>query len=251
MTYYLSEFPMKIARTNISDEVATWLTEAIENGRFKPGDRLPSVAQLAKELGVGRSSIREALRHQRALGLIELQQGKGTFVTASKPIQLGSCLNSFSESIRERGMEPGAVLLRREIVEADETVQEYLKLAEGEQINLLYRLRLADGEPLAIEISYTPYKFFPDLLEGSWSLNRSLYETLTQTYNVILSHAQQTVGATLITVEQSHLLQVKQGSPAIEVHTVVYGADGTPIEYGLSVYRGDRYKYTVTLRSRS
>jgi GntR family transcriptional regulator len=242
---------MKISRTNIADEVASWLTEAIENGRYKPGDKLPSVARLAKELGVGRSSVREALRHQQALGLIELQHGKGTFVTAGKPIQLGSYLSSFSESVRERGMEPGAVLLRREVVMADETVRENLQLAEGEEVNLLQRLRLADGEPLAFEISYTPYQMFPDLLDGSWSLDRSLYETLTQKYSVVLSYAQQTVGAALITAEQSHLLQVRQGSPAIEVHTVALTADGTPIEYGLSVYRGDRYKYTVTLRSRS
>lgn len=242
---------MKISRTNISDEVATWLTEAIENGRFKPGDKLPSVAQLAKELGVGRSSVREALRHQQALGLVELQHGKGTFVTATKPIQLGSYLSSFSESIRERGMEPGAVLLHREVVVANKPVQENLKLSKGERVNFLQRLRLADGEPLAFEISYTPYELFPDLLDGSWSLDRSLYETLTQQYSVILSYARQTVGATLITPEQSHLLQVKVGSPAIEVHTVAYTASGTPIEYGLSVYRGDRYKYTVTLRRRN
>jgi GntR family transcriptional regulator len=242
---------MKIIRTNVADEVATWLNEAIENGRFKPGDRLPSVEQLAKELGVGRSSIREALRHQQALGLVELHHGRGTFVKATKPIQLGSYLSSFSESVRERGMEPGAVLLRREVIEADEIVRGYLGLAEGKQVNLLQRLRLADGEPLAFEISYTPYERFPDLLEGSWSLGRSLYETLTQKYNVILSYAQQTVGATPVTTEQSHLLQVKVGSPAIEVHTVAYTADGTPIEYGISVYRADRYKYTVTLRRRN
>ena len=242
---------MKISRTNISDEVATWLTEAIENGRFKPGDKLPSVAQLAKELGVGRSSVREALRHQQALGLVDLQHGRGTFITATKPIQLGSYLSSFSESVRERGMQPGAVLLRREVVAADNAVQENLRLGTGERVNLLQRLRLADGEPLAFEISYTSYEMFPDLLDGSWSLHRSLYETLTEKYNVILAYAQQTVSATLIAAEQSHLLQVNAGSPAIEVHTVAYTADNTPIEYGLSVYRGDRYKYTVTLRRRS
>jgi GntR family transcriptional regulator len=242
---------MKIARTNIADEVASWLNVAIENGRFKPGDRLPSVEQLAKELGVSRSSVREALRHQQALGLVELHHGRGTFVKATIPIQLGSYLNSFSESVRERGMEPGAVLLRREVTVADETVQDRLGLASGERVNLLQRLRLANGEPLALEISYTPYERFPDLLEGSWGLDRSLYETLTQKYKISLSYAQQTVGATLVTVEQSHLLQVKTGSPAIEVHTVVYTADAIPIEYGLSVYRADRYKYTVTLRRRN
>jgi GntR family transcriptional regulator len=240
-----------ISRKNVSDEIVTWLTEAIEAGHYQPGDQLPAVTQLAKALGVGRSSVREALRHSQALGMVELRQGKGTFVAASKSIQLGSYLTSFSETIRERGMTPGAVVLHREVVAADETVQKHLKLASGEQVNLLQRLRLADGEPLAFEDSYTPYALLPDLLNGRWNLDSSLYETLTEKYNVELSYAQQTVRASLITERQSQLLQVKVGSPAIEVHTVAYTVDGVPIEYGLSVYRGDRYQYTVMLRRKS
>lgn len=241
---------MKITRTNVSDEVAAWLTQAITSGRFPPGKRLPSVSQLALELGVGRSSVREALRHHQALGLIEVQQGKGTFVAAAKPIRLGSSLRSFSEAIRERGMEPGAVVLRREVVVPDEAVRAELNLAEDETVNLLQRLRLADSEPLALESSYTLHSLFPDLLAGQWTLSSSLYQTLAEKYNVTLLYARQTCTATLINEEQSHLLQVKVGSPALEMRTVAYTRDNRPVEYARSVYRGDRYEYTVLLQRR-
>jgi GntR family transcriptional regulator len=242
---------MKIIRTNVSDEVAQWLTTAIKTGHYQPGDRLPSVAQLARELGVGQSSVREALRHQQALGLIEMQQGKGTFVARASPIQLGSYVTSFTESIKTRGMKPGAVVLRQEVEPADEPVRTALNLGEAEQVNLLQRLRLADEEPLALETSYTPHRLFPELLNGVWPLNGSLYELLGAQYAVSPVYARQTVSATLITKSQSRLLQVDVGHPALEMHTIAYLTDGTPMEYGRSVYRADRYQYTVTLRRRT
>lgn len=242
---------MKIIRTNVSDEVADWLASAIKNGRFLPGDRLPSVAQLARELGVGQSSVREALRHQQALGLVEMQQGKGTFVARRSPIQLGSHVTSFSESIRTRGMKPGALILRQEVLQPDTEVRTALALNDDQFVNLLQRLRLADDEPLALESSYTPHHLFPHLLTSGWSLDGSLYELLAAQYETVPAYAHQTVSATLITKNQSHLLGVEVGHPALEMHTIAYRADGAPMEYGRSIYRADRYQYTVTLRQRS
>src|SRR5262245_59119484 len=122
----------KISRSNVSDEVARWLTGAIQLGRFKPGERLPSVAQLAKELGGGQSTVREAMRHQQALGVLQMHQGKGTLVATPGPIELGSYVTSFSSVIREQGMTPGAHLLRGEVTLPDDEVKASLALDEGE-----------------------------------------------------------------------------------------------------------------------
>jgi GntR family transcriptional regulator len=240
----------KIARTNLSDEITNWLSGAIKGGRFKPGDRLPSVAQLARELGVGQSSVREALRHQQALGVIEMRQGKGTFVAAPDPIELGSYVTSFSRIVRERGMVPGALVLRCEIAVPDEEVRQSLALDEGEQVNLLQRLRLADGEPIALETSYTSHHRFPQLLQDHRRLEGSLYDLLGEQYAVTLAYARQTVGAALVTKAQSRLLKVEAGQPALEMRTIAYLADGSPVEFGHSFYRADRYQYKVTLRQR-
>jgi GntR family transcriptional regulator len=241
----------KISRRNVSDEVARWLTGAIQLGRFKPGERLPSVAQLAKELGVGQSTVREALRHQQALGLVHMHQGKGTFVATLSPIELGSYVTSFSSIIRERGMTPGARLLRGEVTVPDDEVRASLALDAGEEVNLLQRLRLADGEPLAIETSLTPCRAFPNLLDDRRLLDGSLYELLAERYGVVVAFARQTVGAALITKAQGRLLKVEPGQAALEMHTVAYLADSTPVEYARSVYRADRYQYRVTLRRRN
>lgn len=64
----------------IYEIIAEHLTEMIKNGEVKPGDRLASVQQLAEDFNVGRSAVREALSALKAVGLVEIRQGEGTFV---------------------------------------------------------------------------------------------------------------------------------------------------------------------------
>ncbi|WP_267907784.1 FadR/GntR family transcriptional regulator [Viridibacillus soli] len=70
----------KITRKKIYEEVADIIFEMIKSGELKPGDQLDSVQELANNFQVGRSAIREALTSLRAMGLIEMRQGEGTFV---------------------------------------------------------------------------------------------------------------------------------------------------------------------------
>lgn len=89
----------KIKQKKIYEEVAEALFEMIKAGKLKPGDRLESVEQLAASFHVGRSAIREALSALRAMGLIEIKHGEGTFVKnfdANKlffPLSLAALMN--------------------------------------------------------------------------------------------------------------------------------------------------------------
>lgn len=66
--------------STVTDGVVDYLTDAISSGQWKPGDRLPSEAQLCAQLGVSRITVRSAIGQLAALGLVQSQQGKGTFV---------------------------------------------------------------------------------------------------------------------------------------------------------------------------
>lgn len=238
---------MKIARTNIADEVSNWLLECIRSGRYQSGEKLPSVEELAVQLNVGRSSVREALRQLQALGWVTLQQGKGTFVSAPK-VQIGSALASFSESVRARNMQPGGVILRREVVPATEAVAYELQIDTDEPVNLLVRLRLANGEPVAYETSYTPNRLFPDLLDQPWTVETSLYQLLSETYGVRFLYAVHTLFPIQIDQTLSQLLQLPLGSPAIKLKSTLYDQDHQPVEVAFDVYHPDRYQYTVVLK---
>src|SRR4051794_27315101 len=70
-----------VSTERVSDLIAERLTAAIREGTLKPGDRLPTEAELAREFQVGRTSVREGLQKLRAHGLIESRKGLGAFVT--------------------------------------------------------------------------------------------------------------------------------------------------------------------------
>lgn len=70
----------RIKTEKIYEQVADSLISMIKDGRLKPGDKLYSVEQLAKNFGVGRSAVREALSGLRSMGLVEMRQGEGTYV---------------------------------------------------------------------------------------------------------------------------------------------------------------------------
>lgn len=238
---------MKIARTNIADEVSKWLIEAIRSGQYRPGDRLPSVEDLAAKLDVGRSSVREALRHLQALGWVTLRQGKGTFVSPPK-LQIGSSLSSFSESVQAKGMQPGGVILRREVIPAPEAIAHELQIDVHEPVNLLVRLRLANGEPVAHETSYTPCSLFPDLLDQPWTVSTSLYQLLSEKYGVTLLYAVHKVHPVQVDDILSPLLHLPVGTLAIRLQSTLHNQDQRPIETAFDVYHPDRYQYTVVLR---
>ena len=94
-----------IRTRKIYEEVTDSILEMIKSGQFKTGDKLDSVEQLAKSFYVGRSAIREALSGLRAMGLVEMRQGEGTYITsfdASKfSLPLSSALLMKREDIKE------------------------------------------------------------------------------------------------------------------------------------------------------
>jgi GntR family transcriptional regulator, transcriptional repressor for pyruvate dehydrogenase complex len=78
----------RIKPKKIYEEVAETLHEMIRTGQLKPGDRLDSVQQLSENFQVGRSAIREALSALKAMGLVEMKQGEGTFVKGFEAKQI-------------------------------------------------------------------------------------------------------------------------------------------------------------------
>lgn len=95
----------RIQPKKIYEEVADSLIQMIKDGELNPGDRLESVEQLAQTFDVSRSAVREALSGMRAMGLVSMRQGEGTFVTKfdasnfSLPVTVGMLMQK--EDIKE------------------------------------------------------------------------------------------------------------------------------------------------------
>lgn len=238
----------RILRSSFTDQVAMQLSESIEKRQFKPGDQLPSVEQLAIDLGVGRSTVREGLRMLQARGLVEIIHGVGTFVRQERITRTLGVMVSFTSTIVERGMRPRSEVLQQEVLPADEETAAKMKIATGERINVLKRLRFADEIPMALETSISSYARFPEVVDQDWSGEASLYKFLYERYQARPHTSDQSVQAVASGRTQSQHLLIPVKSPVLMVETTAYDEDGLPFEYGRSYYRADRYEYRVHLK---
>ncbi|MBC8076492.1 MAG: FadR family transcriptional regulator, partial [Chloroflexales bacterium] len=84
----------RIDRASIKDLALQQLKRYILSGSMKPGDRLPAERSLAEQLGVGRSSVREALKVLEAIGLVESRIGEGTFITNQGGASIGRTIGA-------------------------------------------------------------------------------------------------------------------------------------------------------------
>jgi len=172
------------------------------------GSRLPPERELADRLGVARETLRRALDELQARGLLERRQGAGTFVTGQswlKPL----VLRSFTEDMRERGLVASSELLSHGVRRADAKVALKLKAVPGSEMFEVRRLRLASGEPMAIEHAFLPRARLPGF-DPARLARHSLYELLQREYGLAVRNAAQEIQATVLTEDEALLLEVAQ-----------------------------------------
>ena len=209
------------------------------------GMRLPSERVLAERLGVARETLRRALQELQVDGLLQRRQGAGTFVAGQswvKPL----LLRSFTEDMRERGLVASSTLLSSRTLRADAKVATKLKAVPGSLVFELRRLRLANGEPMALEQAYLCAERLPGF-DPARLATQSLYELLARDYGIQVRNAAQEIQATVVTEDEAGLLDVAPFSPALLVERQVFCTEGEPVEFGKSLYRADRYRFEVNV----
>jgi GntR family transcriptional regulator len=221
------------------------LAEAIASGNLGPGERLPPEREMAGELGVSRMTLRQALGSLARRGLVVRVRGRhgGTFVARPKIERDMTALAGLTEQLRRQGHHAGARLLSTRIGGAGKRTAGALQLEVGDQVCEVVRLRLSDGEPLAIERSLFPASRFPGLLQCP--LEGSLYELLEERYGEQPRRAVERLEPLVADSREAEILQVKPGAPLLQVERTAYDADGTPIEYARDLFRGDRTRVLV------
>lgn len=213
----------------------------IQKGSLKPGQQLPTEIELSQQYQVSRITAKRALDELVRQGRAFRQQGRGTFVAQTRIHDI-SGFGSFSEDVRSRGLEPGALVLKFEEIEADNETRARLQLNPGEHIYFLKRLRTANSEPVAVETAYLPCRFFPGLIQEDLT-DRSLYSVLTENFGVQPTWADAEFEARQASREEALLLKLKTGRPVLSARRVTYTANYDVIEAVNSVYRGDRFTF--------
>jgi GntR family transcriptional regulator len=209
------------------------------------GDAIPPERRLAADLGVSRMTLRRVLDDLVREGALIRRQGSGTFVAEPKIAQ-PLTMTSFSQDMRRRGFKPSSRTLSLEVASAGARIGRRLNVSPLEPVYRISRLRLADGETMAIETLHVPTGVAPGLtatdLEGF-----SFYELLAERYGIEPAHGLQTIEPTVTSGEEAELLKVPVHAPAFLFERITRDASERVIEYVRSVYRGDRYQLVTEL----
>jgi GntR family transcriptional regulator len=214
--------------------------------RLGPGEPLPAERALAERFATSRTTIRQALRELTIEGRLVRMQGRGTFAALPKmaqPLQL----TSYTEDMRRQGLASRSRLLSVAHLRADEELARRLDLRPRARVLRVERLRMASEEPMAIETTHLDAARFPGLaklLGGSVSL----YAVLATEYDVHLAQAEETIETVPAPPKEAELLETTVGYPMLLLSRHSRDTLGRPVEYALSFYRGDRYKFVAQLQ---
>jgi GntR family transcriptional regulator len=217
------------------------LLDQIRSEELKPGDAVPSEQAISAQFGVSRMTVRQALKSLADLGVIYSRRGKGTFVAGNKLEKSFRQVLSFTEEMAARGAKASSRVLRFRVETADESVADVLRVPVGQRLVSLKRLRLADSVPMGIEWSRIPLNLCPDLRD-TFDPKGSLYQVLSQRYGIKVAVTDEVAEAGVADPEQARLLQIPRRAPVLLFSRISYVESGKPVEYVVSVYRGDRYK---------
>jgi GntR family transcriptional regulator len=212
------------------------LRNMIETGELSTGDRLPAERELAESLSVSRITARQAIDALVKSGLVYRERGRGTFV-AEPHMHHVMNFTSFSQDMVSRGLHPSSQVLTQELTCVDEKLQKVLKLGpDGLAIHIV-RIRLADGNPLALQSTYLPYSLCPGLETRDLN-SASLYSLLRENYYINPAWTEAKMEVQCATEEEAHHLQIDISDPVLIVKGVTFTESFDIIESVRTVYRG-------------
>ncbi len=221
------------------------LMKKLISKQWLPGEKIPSEKELCQMYGVSRITVRKALDELERSGHLVRRQGKGTFVTNISMEQRLSKFYSFSEELKQRGLQEHCRIIQFDQVPATNEVAASLGLEPLDPVFKLTRLRLVDLTPYTLETSYIPVAVCPSLTEEVIS-TKGLYNSM-RADGVYPDRVIEKFRATVIRKAEAELMGLKIGMPAMHLERVTYFGVRT-IEYCSSVVRGDFFTYTVELR---
>jgi len=223
------------------------LREKVENGQWKPGDNLPSEAELCSTFKVSRTVVRQALNKLCQGGIVYKEKGRGSFVAKPKlQEKFVQRTYGFYQEMKEKGLEVESKILEHELIEPPIRIKTSLKLTEGQKIVKTSRLRSVNKELIMFTTTYVRSDLCPGL-EKEDLTNRSLYQLLWDKYGLKISYGQRTLEAVAASKYEADMLKVPRRSPLIYLESVSYLEDSTPIEYFEAWHRGDKCKFAIEL----
>jgi GntR family frlABCD operon transcriptional regulator len=216
--------------TPLYDQLKQKIREAIDQGEYKQGEKLPNEAELCDIYGVSRITVRKAIQELCEEGFLERKQGKGTFVMRKKFKREMVTVDGFTDFVKLLGKKPTKRILVCEEIKAPAKIAEALRIEVGAPVLRLLRLMYVDEQPFTIDETHYSLERFPNLA-SHFLENVSTYDVLKNIYNVNIHD-----GSThkIITVDpattlEAEYLECKTGETLFNIDKIVYDEHKVPI----------------------
>jgi GntR family transcriptional regulator len=245
----MGDFFMSIKSDNrhLYLQVIDRIKRDIETGVYKEKQKLPSEFELAKQLGVSRATLREALRVLEEENVIIRRHGVGTFVSARPLFTSGiEQLSSVTDMIRQAGRKPGTIFLSSSIQQPTEDDIRRFQCSADDDILLIERVRTADGEPVVYCIDKILCKYLP---KGISYEQESLFENLHNQANRDIAYAVARIEPLGYHEKVSPILQCEPETALLVLKQMHFDKNDEPIFYSINYFRSDKISFHV-LRKR-
>lgn len=212
----------------------------------KPGDRLLTEPQLARQLGVSRATLREAMRTYETQGLIRRRQGVGTFVLRpAHVLESGLEILESLETIAQRmGLHavPGEIVINHRPAYQDESL--VLGLAVAAQVVSVSRVILADDRPAAYLIDVLPSEFIT-LDELGDGFNGSVLDLLMRRGDPLLANSHCDIAAVAASPDVARALNIQRGDALLRFQSRLFTIDGKVIDYSIGYFLPGYFRFHV------
>ncbi len=236
-------------RPLVRDEVRARIVESINKGKLAPGEQLASEVEIARQLGVSRNSVREALQSLEREGLIEKRHGVGTFVTTSEPLLYGGIerLTSINDFISSHGLKPESQIVEMDYIIASDREAQPLDIELGSDVLCVKLLKkIEERLPVALCIDYIPTRLLTGEIDSS-KLDESVFDFLND-HGLNTTYADCEITACNAEGELSELLQVRAGEPLLLFKQVHFAENDLRALYSETFFVPGKVRFNIVRR---
>ncbi|GMQ94304.1 MAG: GntR family transcriptional regulator [Acidimicrobiia bacterium] len=233
---------------SLTDQVKAHIKERITSEGFD-GGRIPPETELASDLGVSRTTVRDALSRLEHEGTIYRRQGAGTFVS-EQGLQIKSRLEdiwSYEQVLEDHGYEPSVRVLAETEMVADSATVEALDLADGDTVLVVEKLFLEDEDPVMLTVNRIPTGIFSDS-EYADDEARPVYEFIERHCDRTLNYYLSEIIPVSLDADTATRLGVEPGTLAISFDEIGFDQNNEPIVRGTSYFRDDLIRFRLIRR---
>jgi GntR family transcriptional regulator len=230
----------------LHEQISAWLREEMASGRLPPESQLPSEHELCDRFGVSRVTVRRALQTLDADGLIYRRPGLGSFVCDKRLAQGLVRLTDFAQDLSRAGVEATSRVLGQSTEPCPAAVAALLGLEPGAPVVRLDRLRLGDGEAMALDRTWIP-PYYAQLLEGQDLTRETLYRVLEREYGIPALSGRYRITASSADSETARQLEVEAGEALLVIERTTRTVGDKAIYFQRRFYRSDRMAYELEL----